>query len=95
MVLFIQPCKDQPRKDHPTDEMDYADSCGPSTTMRDIESTNGVLLRRDSGVSVGQNETEEPDRYATVGTSPGAVPPLPVDSRVQYQEIDIRTTHVS
>ena len=124
MVLFIQPCKDQPRKDHPTDEMVYADSCGPSKTMRDIESTNGVLLRRDSFVSVGQNNgTNEPDRYVTVVTRSEAKPPLPEDSieskeeeskyavvmtsvsvsrpslpdvsRVQYQEIDIKTTHVS
>ena len=75
--------------------MDYTESCGPSTTMRGIESTNDGLLRQDSGVSVGQNETEEPNRYATVVASSGVVPPLPVDSIVQYQEIDIRATHVS
>ena len=38
---------------------------------------------------------EEESKYAVVSTSSGSQPPLQQDTVVQYQEINIRATHVS
>ena len=55
-------------------------------------------LRQDSGVSVSTPPvmSKQKGMYTDVEPSTSGVqPPIPEDSRVQYQEIDIRTTHVS
>ena len=55
-------------------------------------------LRQDSGVSVSTPPvmSKQKGMYTDVELSTSGVqPPIPEDTRVQYQEIDIRTTHVS
>ena len=55
-------------------------------------------LRQDSGVSMSTPPmmSKQKGMYTDVELSTSGVqPPAPEDSRVQYQEIDIRTTHVS
>ena len=41
------------------------------------------------------SQQKEEEKYTSVKTSSGPRPPLPLVSTVQYQMIDIRTTHVS
>ena len=58
----------------------------------------GSLLRQDIGIDVvtpPMMKQKEEEKYTSVKTSSGPRPPIPEDTVVQYQEIDIRATHVS
>ena len=62
----------------------------------DRKASNTALLMGRIAEDGGMKSTEEESKYAVVLTSvPVSRPSLPDVSRVQYQEIDIRTTLVS
>ena len=61
-------------------------------------STTTSFLRQDGGISESTPPlmSKQKGMYTDVELSTSGVqPPIPEDSIVQYQEIDIRTTHVS
>ena len=50
---------------------------------------------RESDILSLLTQVEKESKYAVVDTSfSGALPTLPIDSKVVYEEIDIRATHV-
>ena len=64
---------------------------------REINSFHS-MKRLDSGVDVDtppMMSQQKEGKYASVISSSRPQPPIPVDTTVQYQEIDIRATHVS
>ena len=88
-----------------------SETCGSFTSTHDVENNlDGCRKDSDvsvgSTVPLMDNEIAEDSgfeggmkgekTYATLDTlSSGLQRPLPVDTRVQYQDIDTRATHVS
>ena len=60
-----------------------------------VDST-APLVKNEPEIDSGTQPKARECTYTTVETSySGSKPPICLDSAVQYQEIDIRTTHVS
>ena len=81
---------------------EYTTGTGDEEIERDLEGEEALTVERETPVVGSESErgctTEQKQRncaYITVETSfTGAKPPIHLDSAVQYQEIDIRATHV-